>query len=38
MAVAFGGTSSITKVFAAMTAPSPIFTAPMILELQEIKT
>jgi hypothetical protein len=38
MAVAFAGTSSMTKVFAAITAPSPIFTTPMMLELQEIKT
>jgi transposase len=38
IAVVPAGTSSITRVFAAINAPSPMVTAPMMLELHEMKT
>jgi hypothetical protein len=38
IAVAPAGTFAITREFAAITAPSPMVTAPMILAPHEIKT
>ena len=38
MAVAHAGTSAITREFAATVALSPMLTAPIMLEWQEIRT